>query len=119
MPRRDREEEESPEGADVSYSADADARWVKKGGKSLLGYKAFARSDEEGFIDRVHATSANKGESPEFETMIRGARAGRVLADKAYASRKNREMLAAGHYKDGILHKATRGHPTETVRETI
>ena len=108
---QDREEEESPEGADVSYSADADARWVKKGGKSLLGYKAFARSDEEGFIDRVHATSANKGESPEFETMIRGARAGRVLADKAYASRKNREMLAAGHYKDGILHKATRGHP--------
>ena len=42
MPRRTARRKKSPEGADVSYSADADARWVKKGGKSLLGYKAFA-----------------------------------------------------------------------------
>jgi IS5 family transposase len=97
-------------GSDIHFSADPDARWIKKGGKSTLGYKGFARTDEEGFIDRVHTTPANAAESPEFATMIEGARAQRVLADKAYASRANREALK-GKHRDGILRKAARGHP--------
>ncbi len=62
------------------FSADPDARWVKKRAKSTLGYKAFARTDEEGFVGHVHTTPANKSESPEFGTMINGAKAQRVLA---------------------------------------
>ena len=46
----DRAENEAPdEPATVIFSADDDARWVKKGRKSTLGYKGFARCDEEGF----------------------------------------------------------------------
>lgn len=107
----DRAEDEAPtEPPDVSHSADPDATWVKKGRKSTLGYKGFARTDEEGFVDKVHVTPANKGESPEFDTMIEGASAQRVLADKAYASRANREALK-GKHRDGIMRKAARGRP--------
>jgi IS5 family transposase len=58
----------------MHFSADPDARWVKKGSKSTLGYKAFARADEDGYIDRVHTTPANQAESPHFATMIEGSK---------------------------------------------
>ena len=111
---QDRAEDEAPDdppdAPEMHFSADPDARWVKKGRKSTLGYKGFARCDEEGFIDKVHTTPANRAESPEFGHMITGARAQRVLADKAYASRKNRDLLR-GKHRDGILRKAARGRP--------
>lgn len=109
-PAKDREESDDPSEIGVSYSADADARWVKKSSKSTLGYKGFARTDEHGFIDKVHATPANKAESPEFGSMVAGAKAQRIMADKAYASRANREALR-GKYRDGIMRKAARGRP--------
>ncbi len=39
----DRAEGEAPDDPQMHFSADPDARWVKKGSKSTLGYKAFAR----------------------------------------------------------------------------
>ena len=66
--------------------------------------------DEDGFIDKIHVTPANVGESPHFGPMIEGSKAQRVLADKAYASKANREALK-GKHRDGILHKAARGRP--------
>ena len=107
---QDREEGEALDDLEVHFSADPDARWVKKGSKSTLGYKGFARTDDEGFVDKVHATPANRAEAPEFGTMIEGATAQRVLADKAYASRANREALKARH-RDGIMRKAARNRP--------
>ena len=108
---QDRAEDEAPDELPaVSFSADGDARWVKKGRKSTLGYKGFARTDEDGFIDKIQLTPANVGESPQFGTMIEGAKAQRILADKAYASRANRAALK-GKHRDGILHKAVRGRP--------
>ena len=112
---QDRAEGDEPDDPELHFSADTDARWVKKGSKSTLGYKGFARTDEEGFVTKVHTTSANKGpankgESPEFATMIDGAKAQRVLADKAYASKANRDMLRSRH-RDGIMRKAVRGRP--------
>jgi len=104
------EDETPPDPPDVCHSADPDATWVKKGRKSTLGYKGFARADEEGFVDKVHVTPANAGESPEFETMIDGANGQRILADKAYASKANRAALK-GRHKDGIMRKAVRGRP--------
>ena len=89
---------------------------MKKGSKSTLDYKAFARTDEEGFIDRVHTTPANRGENPEFEHMIKGTAAQRVLADKAYASKANRERLRR-HARDGIMRKAARGRPLRALEK--
>ena len=107
---QDRAEGDEPDDPELHFSADPDARWVKKGSKSTLGYKGFARTDEEGFVTKVHTTPANQGESPEFATMIDGAKAQRVLADKAYASKANRDMLRSRH-RDGIMRKAVRGRP--------
>lgn len=110
-PAQDRSEPDTPpDDPAAGFSADDDARWVKKGRKSTLGYKGFVRSDEEGFIDKVHVTPANAAESNEFGTMTEGAKAQRVLADKAYASRANRDRLK-GKYRDGIMRKAARGRP--------
>jgi transposase, IS5 family len=110
-PAEDRAEDENPdEPASIVFGADHDARWIKKGRKSMLCYKGFARYDEEGFVDKIHTTPANVGESPRFETMIEGSNAQRVLAVKAYASKANRAALK-GKHRDGILHKAVRGCP--------
>ena len=110
-PAEDRAEDEPQEAPrDIRFSADPDATWIKKGRKSTLGYKGFARCDEEGFVDKVHVTPANEAESPQFATMIEGASAQRVLADKAYASKANRAALK-GKHRDGILRKAARGRP--------
>ncbi|MCY4311192.1 MAG: hypothetical protein OXC54_07780 [Rhodospirillaceae bacterium] len=41
-------------------AAIVDARWVKKGSRSTSGDRALARSDEEGFVDKVHTMPANR-----------------------------------------------------------
>ena len=61
-------------------------------------------------MDKVHTTPANQAESPQFDTMIDGANAHRVLADKAYASKANRASLG-GKHRDGIMRKAARNRP--------
>jgi IS5 family transposase len=63
----DRAEDEAPDDPQMHFSADPDARWVKKGAKSTLGYKGFARTDEEGFVDKVRTTPANQAEAPQFD----------------------------------------------------
>ena len=110
----DRAEGEVPDDPQMHFSADPDARWVKKGSKSTLGHKAFARAEEEGFVDRIHTKPANCAESPEFEHMIVGAKARRVLADKAYASRANRATLR-GKHRDGIMRKAAAPPPISII----
>ena len=89
---------------DVLSKVDALLEWQAFG---PILKRGFVRSDEEGYIDKVHATPANRSESPEFESMIEGTPAQRVLADKAYASRANREALR-GKHRDGIMRKAAR-----------
>ena len=101
---------EAPDDPQMHFSADPDARWVKKGSKSTLGYKAFARTDEEGFVDKVHTKPANRAENLEFGHMIEGSKAQRVLADEAYASKANRASLRSKH-SDGIMTKAVRNRP--------
>ncbi len=66
VPAEDRAEDETPdEPACVVFCADHDARWIKTGRKSMSGHKGFARCDEQGFMDEIHTTPANLGESPQ------------------------------------------------------
>ena len=58
-------------------------------------------------MDKIHTTLANVGESPQFGTIMKGIKAQRILADKAYACKANRAALKDKH-RDGILHKAVR-----------
>lgn len=106
----DREENKSQ--VKVQESVDPDARWLKKGNRFHYGYKCFTRVDEEGYIEKVHLTPANRSELKEFSRIVSGCPdQTEVLADKGYASRENRSYLESHHLKDGIMHKAVRGRP--------
>ncbi len=96
---QDRAEGDAPDDPALRSGADPEARWLKKGSTSTPGYRALARSDEEGLVDKVRTTPANRAESPESGTMIDGAKAQRVMADKACASR----AALRGRMHDGIM----------------
>jgi len=101
----------------VPASRDGDARWVKKMGRFYLGYKLHARSDEHGYIERVHITPANAHESRHLSPLVSDVAAGvEVLADKGYASTANRDRLTAHGLMDGIMHKAHRARPLSQLQ---
>ena len=118
----DRQEEEmesqaeEKEPAETQYrqteSCDPDARWLKKGNRCYFGYKGFMRvDDEDGYIEHVHAKSANESEVKELPALLNGVKDRRLYADKAYASKTNDAQLSTAHIKNGIMSKASRGHP--------
>ncbi len=42
---------------------DTDARWVKKGGKSVFGYEQYILIDDNGLVMAVETTAANQHDS--------------------------------------------------------
>jgi transposase, IS5 family len=123
---RDRHEDESSaeESARCSKKNEAasrmslDARWLKKGKRSYFGYKGFFTVDSvDGYVERVHATPGNCGESPQFLRAVLGMQGRKIYADKAYASRENERILSAMNCKDGILKKSSRGHPLTAAQK--
>jgi IS5 family transposase len=107
----DREEEASTnDNFEIHESADKEARWLKKGKKSYYGYKGYIATDsKDGYIIKPGATPANTSEAREFIPFTEGIEAIRMLGDKGYASKNNRETLKARGIKDGLMHKATKG----------
>jgi IS5 family transposase len=103
----------------IEESKDPDARWVKKGKKFHFGYKGFANVDEEGFYNELHTESANESEVNKLETVTKEIKAKNLLADKGYASAKNREYLKSIGVKDGIMHKAVVNKPLTIEQKLI
>lgn len=97
---------------DLSLSADTDARWLKKGNRSYFGYKGFVVVDaEDGYITKVHMTSANQSEVSTLEDAVVGLTLSRLLGDKGYAISKNRQFLQSKGIKNGLMYKASRNQP--------
>lgn len=93
---------------------DSEARWIKKGGQSLFGYKQHTMVDGNGLVLAVETTAANCHDSkmllPLFEkTNIEHNT--RIHADKAYCSQKHREALKLRGIKNGIQDKAIKSKP--------
>jgi IS5 family transposase len=112
--REEDSEDKKPEQAEcrIQESKDPDARWLKKGKKCYFGYKGFVVvEDNEGFIEKVHVKPANAWEAGELEELIEDIDAGTTYADKGYATQENREKLKSKKLRDGIMNKASRGHP--------
>lgn len=110
----DRKEEQIPDDMayEVQESADPDARWLKKGKRCYFGYKGFASIEaEQGFIQAVHVTPANKSEGAELPEVLSNIDPKAAYADKAYASQANRDHLRNRGIKDRILYKAARNRP--------
>lgn len=119
----DRKEEETSNLPVIAYSDDPDATWIKKGKKAYYGYKAHISVDaQEGFILGGHITPANVADTTECEELVAESHlpAGSfVLADKGYASEKNRGHLLELQYTDGIMYKAHRNRPLTLLQRLI
>jgi IS5 family transposase len=99
----------------VSYSHDSDAAWTKKGKEYHYGYKAHTSVDvDSGLILAAQATPANHSDTGKLGELVKDSRLpakSRVYGDKGYTSAKNRELLKANKYKDGIMNRAYRNKP--------
>ena len=93
-------------------SADTDSTWLKKGKHYFFGYRGFARSDGEGFIDKTYVIPSNSAETKELDCMTDGLSPGvRVQADEGFFSEKNKEMLKSQNLKNGLMYKAFLNKP--------
>ena len=85
---------------------------TKKNGLYKLGYKQHTRTDEEGYIEKLHITPANAHECKHLSPLLEGLPKGTtVYADKGYDSEENRQHLKEHRLQDGIMRKAHRKHP--------
>ena len=120
----DRREDESapPSNHEVTYSDDKEASWVRKGNQPHYGYKLHMGTDvDHGFILGGHVTGAHVADTSEFEPLVDSLSldAGAVvLADKGYASRKNREALKRRGFHDGVMARAARNRPLCEAEKT-
>ncbi|MFO1289616.1 MAG: IS5 family transposase [Nitrosomonas sp.] len=93
---------------------DAEARWVKKGDKSVFGYKQHTVVDDNGLVLAVETTAANCHDSKPLLDLLDKANIQpdtRIHADKAYSSQKHRDTLKSRGLKNGIQDKATKNNP--------
>jgi len=93
---------------------DTEARWVKKGDKSLFGYKQHTVVDGNGLVAAVETTAANCHDSKPLLDLLDKANiqpGTRIHADKAYSSQKHRDALRSRGIKNGIQDKATKNNP--------
>ncbi|HEZ0157727.1 TPA: transposase, partial [Neisseria meningitidis] len=65
-------DEEGQVSGQTTPSKDKDARWIKKNGLYKLGYKQHTRTDEEGYIEKLHITPANAHECKHLSTLLEG-----------------------------------------------
>jgi len=112
----DRKEEESdvPSDCKLMYSDDMEAAWVRKGNQPHYGYKMHMFTDRAGFVLGGHVNPANLSDTGELIPIVNGLDLqsnAAVLADKGYASAKNRGYLQDRGYTDGIMSRAVRRRP--------
>ena len=118
----DREERDDETDAQTSMrviavtqpGVDIEARWVKKGGQSVFGYKQHTLVDHNGLVMAVETTAANCHDSKLLLTLLDKTEivpGTRVHADKAYCSQKHREALKSRGIKNGIQDKALKNKP--------
>lgn len=100
--------------AKIVDSADAQARWVKKGSQAFFGYRGYAAVDtEDGYVEHVQVHPANESEVNKLGEIVDKLQPQHdaVLADKGYASAANRQLLAQRGISDLIQYKGSAGHP--------
>ncbi len=115
----DRKEEDQGQ-FHVSHSADPDARWLKKGRRCYLGYKAFVSTSEgQGFIQALHVEAANVYEGHYLSKVIEQTESEEVYADKGYAMEANTAWLKEKGMKSRIMHKAARGRALSKRQKLI
>ena len=92
----------------------------RKNGLYRLGYKQHTRTDEEGYIEKLHITPANTHECNHLSPLLEGLSEGTtVYADKGYDSKENRQHLKEHRLLDGIMRKAHRNRYLSKTRYVV
>lgn len=121
----DRKEDEVPEDEKSKQTkslvklqgkgVDTEGRWLKKGGKTIFGFKRHDAVDENGMILGVHTTTANEHDSKGLSSLLKKTphkyTKDGVWADKGYKSKENDKLLKEKNIKNRIMFKAYRNKP--------
>ncbi len=95
----------------TTYSADLEAKWIKKYGKYLYGYKIHNAVNDKGYILGGVITGANAADITHLEDVLNEIMLEEglsVLADKGYPSIKNSELLESRNLVNKIMKKASK-----------
>ena len=111
--RPDGFEKDTPKGA----QKDCDARWTKKNNETHYGYKNHAKVDAKSkLIDSYSTTPANRHDSQVFECLLDDQDKA-ILADSAYLSEENDQVLIEHSLENFVMLKAQRNKPLSPVDE--
>jgi IS5 family transposase len=103
-------------------SNDTEARWLKKGKKSFYGYKEHVSTNKDGYINALITTPANVSDTKMFPELLEKASpkdGSGVYGDKAYSSKKNRDLVASKNLNDHIMHKHKRNAPKDEAISNV
>jgi transposase, IS5 family len=97
--------------APAKPSADADARWGRKGKKRVFGYKVHIGADAEHTIIRsVDLTDASVTDTEPADGLICGDEKA-VYGDQAYYTHARHARLTAARIKDRLMRRPNKHHP--------
>jgi len=98
-----------------SKGTDKEARWLKKGGKIIFGYKKHEGVDQNGLVLAVHTTTANEHDSKGLQPLVKKTpkkyKHKGVWTDKGYKVPNNDTFLQHQGIKNRMQHKACRNKP--------
>lgn len=101
----------APADTPIRPCADADARWGRKGRKSVFGYKIHIGADaEHTIIRRVVLTDASMTDTEPADDLICGDEKA-VYGDQAYYTHARHERLTTARIKDRLMHRPNKHHP--------
>ena len=92
-------------------SADSDARWGRKGKKSVFGYKVHNGVDDaHTLIRRMHFTDASITDTEPADMLICGDEEA-AYGDQAYHTHARHARLKQAGIKDRLMHRPNKHHP--------
>jgi IS5 family transposase len=100
-------------------SADRDARWGRKGKKSVFGYKVHTGVDAgHTLIRRVHVTDASITDTEPADRLSCGDEEA-VYGDQAYYTHARHARLTEAGIKDRLMRRPNRHHPELPPRQKL
>jgi transposase, IS5 family len=114
-PRKSRDAEDTA----PKPSADRDARWGRKGKKSVFGYKVHTGVDAgHTIIRRVHLTDASITDTDPADRLFCGDEEA-VYGDQAYYTHARHARLTEAGIKDRLMHRPNKHHPELPPRQKL
>jgi IS5 family transposase len=106
-----------PADAPAKPSADRDARWGRKGNKSVFGYKIHIGVDDgHTMIRRYDFTNGSITDTEPADGLICGDE-GAVYGDQAYYTHARHARLRQAGIKDRLMHRPNKHHPELPPRQ--